>query len=136
VFRRTIVLFALVTALVAVTIAPAGAKGRPAPKGNSSVTLDQAGPIHYGDVITFSVDTTKTDRPFVVLECSQGRVLVYSSTVGMFQDWYDEWGTPDFPLESLAWNGEDADCTAELRYQNKKYRMITLASTEFHVFGN
>lgn len=133
--RRTIVLLALTAALVAVLAAPAGAKGRPSPKGDSSITLDQAAPLHHGDTITFSVQTTTTDRPFVVLECFRDRALIYKSTVGMFQDWYDEWGVPDFPLASLAWSGGDADCNAELQYQDRKHRMRTLASMEFHVFG-
>jgi hypothetical protein len=134
VIRRTIVLLALMAMLIAALAAPAVAKGRPKPKDNASITLEQAAPLHYGDTITFSVQTTTTDRPFVVLECFKGRTLVYKSTVGMFQDWYDEWGIPDFPLSSLAWNGGDADCVAELQYQNRRYRMITLASMEFHVY--
>ena len=133
--RRTIVLLALMTMLITALAAPAAAKGRPKPKDNASITLDQAAPLHYGDTITFSVQTTTTERPFVVLECFKGRSLVYKSTVGMFQDWYDEWGVPDFPLASLAWGGGDADCVADLQYQNRKWRTITLASTEFRVFG-
>jgi hypothetical protein len=92
-------------------------------------------PTYYGDTATFTVETTTTDRPFVVLECFKGRSLVYESTAGMFQDRYDEWGVPNFPLESLAWGRGDADCVAELQYQDRKWRVRTLATIEFSILG-
>ena len=85
--------------------------------------------------MTFTVQTTKTDRPFVTVECFESGVRVYRNTVGIFQDWYDEWGEPDSVLASLAWAGGDADCVAELWYQDRKYRERSLASTGFQVFG-
>ena len=129
----------LVLALSATAFAaPGGNPGKPGGGnggGDSTITLDQPQPVYYGDVITFSVTTTKTDRPFVLLECYKGGALVYSSTVGLFQDWYDEWGIPDFQLESLAWNNGDANCTATAQYQDSKYKMRTLATMQLTVFG-
>ena len=124
---------------VGVLAGPVSAKGKPGGKtggkDGSAITLDQAGSINYGDTITFTISTTKTDRPFVEVECTKNGALVYSSTVGMFQDWYDNWGEPDFTLMSLAWGGGYAACVSSLQYQDRRWRTRTLATTSFHVSG-
>jgi hypothetical protein len=138
--RRHIVLYVVVGTLVALAIAPAAAAGKgPKPKpgggGDSTITLNQSAPIHHGDTISFSVQTSATDRPFVALECRQGGSAVYWKSVGMFPDYYEYFGAPLFTLSSLSWTGGDADCTAELQYQHKNGRMRTAASMSLHVSG-
>ena len=143
-FRRTTMFVIAVAVLILAMTVPVAAKrggngggnggGNKPPKDDASIVLDQQAPS-YGDTVTFSISQTTTDRPFVHLQCYKSGRLVYDSTVGMFQEWYDEWGEPDFVLASLAWNGGNADCTSTLYYQNRRYRTIELASMRFGVTG-
>jgi hypothetical protein len=136
--KRRLVLLVLIGALVAWAAAPAAAKpGRKPgkPGGDSSIVLDQPAPIHHGDVITFSVQTSKTDRPHVLLTCHRGGQQIYWNTVGMFDDYYRLFGEPDFLLSSTSWTSGEADCLAELQYRHRNGSMRTITSLSFHVFG-
>lgn len=126
----------LATASPAVAGKPSGAgKGGGKTDSGSSISLDQSGPFSYGQAVTFTVETTATDRPFSEVLCSKDGSVVYQSTRGHFQDYYDFFGQPIHYLSSLAWGGGDADCVASLVYQAKNGRMRSLASTSFHVSG-
>ena len=139
-FRRcsliAIATVALLSVTSAVDAAPGGkGGGKGGGDSSSSIVMDQSGPIAYGQAVTFTVSTTASDRPFSQVHCEQGGTLVYSSTRGHFQDYYDYFGEPVHYLSSLSWPAGDADCTASLIYQARNGRMRTLASTSFHVDG-
>jgi hypothetical protein len=88
--------------------------------------------VNHGDVITFRVATTATDRPFVSVQCKQGGTLVYSASAGYFPDY--PWST-DFTLSSNSWTSGDADCTARLYSSKDGVRTTTLATTSFHAYA-
>jgi hypothetical protein len=109
--------------------------GDSASTGSSSIVLEQAAPVVYGQPITFSVATSATDRPFSRVNCFQQGLHVYQSSRGHFQDYYDYFGDPVHYLSSLAWPTGDADCTAELIEKLDNGKSRTLASTTFVVDG-
>jgi hypothetical protein len=121
------------------TLAPAaGARGKPSggSTSGSTVTLVMKDAsdtvVNHGDVITFRVATTATDRPFVSVQCKQGGTLVYSASAGYFPDY--PWST-DFTLSSNSWTSGDADCTARLYSSKDGVRTTTLATTSFHAYA-
>jgi len=87
---------------------------------------------NYTDVVTFNISTTATTTPYVNLVCTQNGVLVASGWRGYWAGSLDtSW---NFGLESGAWPGGAADCTAYLKMQTKSGWSI-LASTSFPVGG-
>lgn len=103
--------------------------------GSTVFELNEAAPIVHGQAITFTVSTTEADRPFSSVQCYQSGVMVYSSTRGHFQDYYDYFGEPVHYLSSLGWPTGDADCTASLLYQARNGRTRSLTSFGFSVAG-
>jgi hypothetical protein len=84
----------------------------------------------YTDVVTFNISTAATTTPYVNLVCTQNGVLVASGWRGYWDGSLDtSW---NFGLESGAWPGGAADCTAYLKMQTKSGWSI-LASTSFPV---
>ena len=84
----------------------------------------------YTDVVTFNISTTATTTPYVNLVCTQNGVMVASGWRGYWAGSLDtSW---NFGLESGAWPGGAADCTAYLKMQTKQGWSI-LASTSFPV---
>jgi hypothetical protein len=82
---------------------------------------------NYGDQVTFNVSTTVTDKPYVVLGCTQGGGSVYQSsfTVGFFADYPWPW-LQTYTLSSQTWTGGAANCTATLQYNTgSKWAVIT-----------
>ena len=85
---------------------------------------------NYTDVVTFNISTTATTTPYVNLVCTQNGVLVASGWRGYWAGSLDtSW---NFGLESGAWPGGAADCTAYLKMQTKQGWSI-LGSTSFGV---
>lgn len=128
---RTITVVAALSLLLATSSAFAGGW-----KSESSIRLfvppaasapaDSSAP-HYGDQVTFEVSTTATDRPQVILDCSQDGRWV-STAQAMFVP-----GTL-FTLASGWWTGGAAECTATLGMTNAQgMKFRALASTSFHV---
>src|SRR5207253_1081968 len=100
--------------------------------GGGTITLKMVtdansdGAPNYGDQVTFNVSTTVTDKPYVVLGCTQGGASVYQSsyTVGFYPDYPWPW-LRTFTLSSQTWTGGPATCTATLEYFNGKWAVIT-----------
>jgi len=127
--------------VVALVSAPAFA-GKGGAKGKVSGTDTLAGPVLVSDAdgdgsaghldwITFTVETTATDRPFVGLRCYQGSAFVYDGYVGYFPTYmYDEW----FVLSSPYWEATlSADCTARLFYYDRRGNQRVLSTLDFAV---
>jgi hypothetical protein len=138
-FRAT-----LLTALLALTIAPVAlaGKGGGKPGGGgttggtgslSLVLLDSTdGLAHYGQRVTFTASTTATDRPFVRLDCYQGSTWVSTASIGLFADYpWDKF----FILRSTGWTGGAADCTATMYKTTDGSRLTNLATYRFHVYA-
>ena len=108
-----------------------GNGGKPGGGGTVSVVdIDGDGVVNYGDQITFAIQQTATDRPFVALNCYQGAAWVYSKSVGYFPDYpWDQW----FVLTAGSWAGGAADCTAKLYTTKDGSRSTILATTAFAV---
>jgi hypothetical protein len=85
---------------------------------------------NWGEQITFDVSTTATEYPYVDVTCTQNGTTVYGATTGYFASYPWPW-TQVMTLQSQAWTGGPADCTARLYYLNGK-RTGTLASLPFH----
>jgi hypothetical protein len=84
---------------------------------------------HYGDLVTFAVETDETTQPWVNLRCYQGRELVSEGYDGFYAG---ALGDELFGLYSPMWTGGAADCTAALMMRvNGRWKQ--LASTSFHV---
>jgi hypothetical protein len=92
--------------------------------------LNGNGTPNHGDTVTFNISTTSTDRPFVNLQCFQNGVLVANGWNGFFVGALNT--TYNFDLNSGAWQGGAADCTAWLEMSTSK-GWSKLASTSFHV---
>jgi hypothetical protein len=103
--------------------------------GGSSIrtasTSDQK--VYFGDNVTFNVSTNATDRPYVLVECTQAGILVYQYALGFY---------PSFPLgqtftmgPTRMWQSGDADCEGSLVTWTNGGKMKTLASVPFHVTG-
>lgn len=139
-YRRIIYVIAAV-AVFAVAAGPAlAAKGGNGTSG-STITLvtlgsstfsaaSTAGPA-VGDNVTFDVKTAATDRPYILLNCYQGRTWVSTA-----QGFYSATNPPVFTLASPGWTSGAASCTARLGMLNADgTRFTDLAATTFSVSG-
>jgi hypothetical protein len=87
--------------------------------------------LHWGDTLTFSVSTTATSQPSVNVDCTQNGALVYRH-YGFYYG--DTSPSQNFVLQSAAWTGGAADCTATLYYIDPFYGLeLDLATLPFHV---
>jgi hypothetical protein len=85
---------------------------------------------NYGDQITFNV-SSNASYYFVELDCYQSSTLVYASTVGFYPGW--PWSRT-YTLQSNAWTGGAANCSARLYSSNSDgSNPQTLATTSFAV---
>jgi hypothetical protein len=146
--RKGLKTFAIVAALMAITIVPAmaakgggGGKGHGGSGGGSTAggggTINLAplvkdvngdGLPNWGDVVTFNISTTATDQPWVYLKCVKGTDMVAQGWAGYFDG---SLSGRDFGLYSPAWTSGSADCTAYLETP----QWAVLASTGFHVYA-
>lgn len=131
----------LVVGLIAGTAfaAKGGGKGG----GNTSYTgtISLATPLVYdangngapnhGDVVTFDI-STNASAPFVNLVCTQNGTVVLNGSHGFFDGALDT--SRNFGLDSGAWQGGDAQCTAYIQVQTKR-GWSRVASTSFHAAG-
>ena len=102
-----------------------------APSGGT-ISINEAAPYRFGQRMTFTVSAPGVASPFVVNECFQGGVRVYSEVHGM---WPGALYGSTFTLgPTSTWTGGDADCTAKLDDQSRK-RPVVLAEISFHVYG-
>ena len=98
----------------------------------SLVPLDSTdGVVHFGQHVTFDVNTTATDYPWVTLRCSQNGINVYQQSNAMFriQSTFTLGPTP-------LWQSGGADCTATLESwdeYSKNGKITALASLPFAV---
>jgi hypothetical protein len=134
---RMIVVLALALSFAVSTSSPAAAKGNPHTGGggtNGSISLvllnSTDGLAHWGQSVTFTVSTTATAYPYVDLSCYQNGTLVAHGMQGFFPT---ALGNQWFVLQSTAWQGGDADCTATIEQYTRK-GWAPLASTSFHVY--
>jgi hypothetical protein len=87
--------------------------------------------LHWGDTLTFSVSTAATTQPSVNVDCTQNGALVYRH-YGFYYG--DPSPSQSFVLQSAAWTGGAADCTATLYYIDPFYGLeLDLATLPFHV---
>jgi hypothetical protein len=145
VIARTARQFSLVAALVVVlALSPIAfaAKGTGKPTGGgggtgSSLQLVLAhdvngnGQPNWGDTVTWNVSTTATSSSQVSLNCYQNGVSVYYAQAAFYAGNPFAW-TQMMPLQSGAWTGGAASCTATLFYSSGK-RAVTLATLNFAV---
>ena len=145
--RKGLKTFAIVAALMAITILPAMAAKGGGGKGHGGTTGGSTGGSsgiawkmvtdvngnnapNYADQITFTVSTTATSRPFVALDCYQGGVRVYSFSAGIFPDYLF---TDTYTLKSSYWTGGSADCTAQAYYTQSNGREVIFDRLDFPV---
>jgi hypothetical protein len=96
------------------------------------VVLDPTdGLPHVGQDVTLEVSTTTTTRPFVALNCSQHGALVYSNSVGLFDDYPQQ----NVMLASSMWTGGAADCTATAYYFTNNGAERVIGTKNFGVLG-
>ena len=98
--------------------------------GNSTITLNQlTQDLHMGSQVTFTVATTRTDRPWVSVACFQSGRLVYKQYQGMFAGYYTA------PVLTLGptplWTSGGATCTGTLLFFDSQGRERPLATTSF-----
>lgn len=89
-----------------------------------------AGPS-FGDVVTFAVSTSKTDKPWLDVKCFQGGTLVYEQIVGEFPSYPEPHSFTLGPTRM--WTGGAADGTAELVKRDQDGRRHVLAKVKFEV---
>jgi hypothetical protein len=89
------------------------------------------GSPNWGDTVTFNVSTSATSSPEVKLTCYQGGVAVYWTQTAYYAGYPFPW-TQMMQLQSGAWTGGAADCTAVLYYSSGR-KTVTLTSKNFHV---
>ena len=142
---RHVVRIALIAAVAALVLAPAGLAGKGGGGGKppggggggggsssfSLVLMDGATQAAHNGRVTFNVSTTATDRPFVGLRCWQGTNWVYDGYVGYFPGaMFDLW----FLLDSESWaDGAPASCTARLFYYDRRGNQNVLMQQSFPV---
>ncbi len=128
--------FILTTAGSTQALAARGGGGghkAPAPIGLTLVLVNSTDSLaHWGQQITFTVDTTATTEPHVNVDCSVGGVVVYGTTTGYFASYPWPW-TQTMTLSSTDWSSGAADCVATLWYASGA-KMVTLGSLAFHVY--
>ena len=146
--RKLVVVLAVAVLALATVAAPAvaarggngnGGSGGKGKTSGSSLTLvlvtdaNGDGQPNWGDRVTFEVTTTRTDRPFVRVNCYQSGVHVYWASAGFFEGYSWPW-TRNFTLASTYWTEGAADCTATLYWTDGR-RSRDLASLSFQVFA-
>jgi hypothetical protein len=113
-----------------------GGKGG-TPSGSSTFTLvlltSTDGLPHWGQQVTFNVQTTATAEPNVSLNCFQNGAQVYSAVAGFYAS-YPWPGTQIMTLMSSSWTAGAADCTARLYYISGA-KTLTLQTMSFHVYA-
>jgi hypothetical protein len=130
----SILVLLIVTTLASVGIVPTAMAHLDPDSSLTLVPIDSTdGAAHYGQQITFKVKTSKTDRPFVSVDCYQGDTHVYWASAGFFPDYPWPWNQV-FTLSSAYWTGGDADCVAKMYYKTHQ-RLRTLAKLPFHVYA-
>jgi hypothetical protein len=87
------------------------------------------GAPNWSDTVTFNVSTTATTQPNLDLVCRQDGVVVYGATTGYYASYPWPW-TQNMLLESTAWSGGAASCTARL-YAFAGSGTTTLATLSF-----
>jgi hypothetical protein len=137
-------MLAAVAALLSLAVAPVALAGKPATSGGGKATTNGTialvlvdstdGVPHWGQHVRFDVQTTATSEPRVELSCSQGGTLVYRASTGYYPGYPWPW-TQTFALESGAWTGGAADCSAVLYKLDNRGRRSNLASLAFHVYA-
>jgi len=98
----------------------------------SSARASTAAKPAYGDQVSYSVSTGRTDRPWTNTRCYQNGVLVLDDWRGMFDGYIL---SQTFPLgPTQLWTGGAASCTGRLvSFDNGGEK--TLATTSFDVAG-
>jgi hypothetical protein len=86
---------------------------------------------NWGDTVTFNVSTTATSSPEVKLTCYQAGIAVYWTQTAYYVGYPFAW-TQMMALQSGAWTGGGADCTAVLFYSSGA-KTVTLTTSSFHV---
>jgi hypothetical protein len=124
----------LVVGLLAVpAFAAKGGGGSRGGDTGSSLVLVMTDPtdttVNHGDVITFAVSTTATDKPDVNVRCTQDGALVYDAWAGFYPG---AWFGQDFTLSSSYWSAGAADCTARIVYWARNGRERTVTTLPFH----
>lgn len=132
----TILSLALLSALSAPAMAAKGGNGKAvghsSTNGNqtgSTIVLDQAAPS-FGDQVTFTVSTDRTELPWVFARCYQNGVLVYDQRHGLYESYRFD---PVFTLGPTGmWKSGGANCVADLvQWVGGDPRV--LATTQFDV---
>jgi hypothetical protein len=108
-----------------------GGKGRPSlAVGDNTISLVPEGVPHFGQQVTFAVQTTATASPWVTLNCYQNGGQVYHLSLAMSTG-------GSFPLgPTPSWQSGGADCTATLENWDEygsNGRITALASLPFTV---
>jgi hypothetical protein len=89
------------------------------------------GAPNFGDEITYNVSTSATAYPYVSTQCYQGRTHVLSASAGYYPSY--AWpGAETVALQSGAWTGGGASCTATL-YSMDSGSQATLATLSYTV---
>lgn len=122
----------LVLAVAPAALAAKGHGGGGTTTGSGSLTMVRVtqtadGLTHYGNTITFTLNTT-ISQPWVHLVCTQNGKKVAEGWNGYFVGSLT--GT-DFGLYSPSWTGGAADCTGYLTTP----QWAVVASTSFHVYA-
>jgi hypothetical protein len=132
------VVIALALALVPAAFAGKGKPGGGGGGGGGTISLVMVtdangnGTPNYGDTVTFAVSTTATTQPFVTVNCFQNGTLVYQASNGIFAISLNQ----NFVLQTPAWQGGAADCTAYLQNwdsYSRHHTVTNLASMNFFV---
>lgn len=87
---------------------------------------------NWGDYVSFNVSISATSNPFVNLLCYQNGAEVANGWQG-YWDGALNWPNVSFGLSSPIWKSGAADCTAYIKYYVSAKRVVTDASTSFHV---
>jgi len=139
--RQFPVIVALVAVLALAPIALAGKGGKPGGGGGGggggSISLaplvydaNGNGLPNWADIVVFNISTTATAAPYVNLQCVQNGAVVLNGWNGYFVGALN--ATWNFGLQSGAWQGGAATCTAYLdSYSNGRW--VKLTSTSFSV---
>ena len=141
--RRIVHAAPLLALLIALALVPSAFAGKGGGNGgkNKSYTGTISGPVmvsdansngapNWADGVTFNV-SSNAPYYFVEVDCSQSGTLVYQSAIGFYPGW--PW-SKTFYLQSAAWSGGAADCSARLYSSNSDgSNQQTLATLSFSV---
>ena len=106
--------FAVLIAVLVLTLAPAASAGKGPPgRGGSIGTYDitlSAGPYTFGQTVSATTNVPMTMNPFIWMKCYQNGIVVGTSDHAAFPGgWYYNWPFSLGPTAS--WTGGAADCT-------------------------